>query len=333
MNSNYRHMRTGMFLAALLIAAGPMGAAQAEIPRDPTAAKNAEYDCPVPGVREKLLASASALGRKTHDLNSLGCAADLLFHAATSGPKDAAVLESAAQAHITYLQQVAIEKDADFIGVRNEEWKARLGKGGSQLSQLVKMLREQEASNPNAVVLVARAEPLLYRYEMPKTYVDAVRRSMASLEKALAADAGLAGGGGQAALGRMYFELPPMYGGSLDKSAQHLLKAVGIDGNKLLWRRYLAEVYEESGEQAKLNTELEFLANYAIRDGDDLQELADQWHQAIGLASRSGAGPVQKQLEAKRAAILREHPELKNRVRTAIGGHGGEDPLSGEKQY
>jgi hypothetical protein len=63
------------------------------------------------------------------------------------------------------------------------------------------------------------------------------------LETVLELDETFEGGGAHRALGRMYFRLPGVAGGSNEKSLEHLKRAVEIDGTRLLNHLFLAETY------------------------------------------------------------------------------------------
>jgi hypothetical protein len=83
-----------------------------------------------------------------------------------------------------------------------------------------------------------------------------------NLEKALAIDPAFQKGSADRALGRWYYKVPGLFGGSNRKSEQHLLKALTYDPDSIVSRLFLAETYEDMSRTAdavKLLEEIEAL--------------------------------------------------------------------------
>ena len=83
-----------------------------------------------------------------------------------------------------------------------------------------------------------------------------------NLEKVLAIDPGFQKGSADRALGRWYYKVPGLFGGSDRKSEQHLLKALTYDPDSIVTRIFLAETYDDMGredEALKLLREIETL--------------------------------------------------------------------------
>lgn len=78
------------------------------------------------------------------------------------------------------------------------------------------------------------------------------------MNKVLAIDPAYDDGGADLVLGRMYFELPGLFGGSNQKSLEHLLKSRDLGPRVPLTRVYLADTYLALGDVAKARAELEF---------------------------------------------------------------------------
>jgi tetratricopeptide (TPR) repeat protein len=72
----------------------------------------------------------------------------------------------------------------------------------------------------------------------------------ASLEEVLRLDAGYEAGSADRALGRWYFKVPGLFGGSNAKSEEHLRKALTYDAQSTATWFFLAETLEDMGRTA-----------------------------------------------------------------------------------
>ena len=79
------------------------------------------------------------------------------------------------------------------------------------------------------------------------------------MNKVLAIDPSFEDGGADQLLGRMYYELPGLFGGSNKKSLEHLLKSRELGPRVGLTRIYLADTYLALGDVEKARAELEFV--------------------------------------------------------------------------
>jgi tetratricopeptide (TPR) repeat protein len=80
-------------------------------------------------------------------------------------------------------------------------------------------------------------------------------------------------GGADRVLGRVYFKLPGIAGGSKDKSREHLEKSKELGPNDPVTRLYLAETLLKFDEVDQAREELEFILN---------MEEDDRWVAAVG---------------------------------------------------
>ena len=69
-----------------------------------------------------------------------------------------------------------------------------------------------------------------------------------SLEKVLALDPAFLQGSADRALGRWYFKVPGLFGGSNSKSEEHLRKALGYNQNSVITHVFLAETLDAEGK-------------------------------------------------------------------------------------
>jgi len=83
----------------------------------------------------------------------------------------------------------------------------------------------------------------------------------AEMRKVIELDEEFEGGGAHRVLGRLYFKVPALLGGDLDKAEEHLKKAVSIDEGRLLNHLFLAEVYLERDEKEKAKRHLELVVD------------------------------------------------------------------------
>jgi len=88
------------------------------------------------------------------------------------------------------------------------------------------------------------------------SYVSPIKEEM---NKVLAIDPAYEDGGADQLLGRMYYELPGIAGGSNKKSLEHLLKSRELGPRVGLTRIFLADTYLALGDVEKARAELEFV--------------------------------------------------------------------------
>jgi tetratricopeptide (TPR) repeat protein len=80
------------------------------------------------------------------------------------------------------------------------------------------------------------------------------------LEKVLAMDPGFLQGSADRALGRWYFKVPGLFGGSKQKSEEHLRRALGYNPRSIVTRLFLAETLEEMDRVDEAKSELQQIA-------------------------------------------------------------------------
>ena len=79
----------------------------------------------------------------------------------------------------------------------------------------------------------------------------------AELEEVLRLDAGYEAGSADRALGRWYFKVPGLFGGSNEKSEQHLRKSLTYDPQSTASWYFLAETLEDMGRKADARAALQ----------------------------------------------------------------------------
>jgi tetratricopeptide (TPR) repeat protein len=317
------------FAAGMLL--GPLGAT-AEIPQNARAAEDAVYPCDTSGGAADQLARARQLAAHTFDRNQLACATDLYSGLAAAGTPDKELLTAAMSTGNSYLKQVNIERDLDFVGAQTGEWLARTAKVSQQLETLRGRAATLYPDDVAMQVLGAQADLLTHRYSDPKELVVTFRRSVATLAKATEVSPAPLDGAAFVYLGKAYLDTPPIFGGSPKRAVEVLEQARHIDPNDAERLGLLAQAYDQTSATERLEQVLKELSalnpQHAV-----LQDLADAWMTGMGLAERLNNRSLLAQFKRSRHALLAAHPELLTRARTGIAGHGGEDPLTGEKQY
>lgn len=81
------------------------------------------------------------------------------------------------------------------------------------------------------------------------------------MKKVIELDREYEDGGADRVLGRLYFKLPGIAGGSNQKSLEHLIKSKELGPDDPLTRLYLAETYLALDQKEKAREELEFILN------------------------------------------------------------------------
>ncbi|MFP4083207.1 MAG: TRAP transporter TatT component family protein [Candidatus Aminicenantes bacterium] len=118
--------------------------------------------------------------------------------------------------------------------------------------------------------------------------VDDIKEAM---NKVIELDRSYEDGGPDRVLGRVYFKLPGLAGGSKEKSLQHLLKSKQFGPQDALTRVYLADTYLELDEVEKAREELEYVLNKEpdprwISGRGDLKEMAEEMLQRKGFRKK-----------------------------------------------
>lgn len=112
-----------------------------------------------------------------------------------------------------------------------------------------------------------------------------------AMNKVIELDRGYEDGGPDRVLGRVYFKLPGIAGGSKKKSLEHLLKSKELGPNDPLTRCYLADTLLSQDEVAKAREELEFVLSMEsdprwISGVDECKEEAKKMLQKKGLTKK-----------------------------------------------
>ncbi len=81
------------------------------------------------------------------------------------------------------------------------------------------------------------------------------------MQAVISSDPSYQDGGAHRVLGRLYFKVPGIFGGSKRKSVEHLKKAIGFGPNNPMNHLYLAETYLKMGEKDLARKELEGAIN------------------------------------------------------------------------
>jgi hypothetical protein len=85
-----------------------------------------------------------------------------------------------------------------------------------------------------------------------------------NLEKVLAMDPAFLKGSADRALGRWYYKVPGLFGGSKTKSVQHLRASIGHHPQSIASRYFLAETFESMGRNADAIAALKEIETLAI---------------------------------------------------------------------
>jgi tetratricopeptide (TPR) repeat protein len=105
------------------------------------------------------------------------------------------------------------------------------------------------------------------------------------LEKVLAMDPAFLQGSADRALGRWYFEVPGLFGGSKQKSEDHLRRALAYNPRSIVTRLFLAETLEARDRVADAKSELQQVAALPV-DPDWAPEDTEFKAQARAMLAR-----------------------------------------------
>jgi tetratricopeptide (TPR) repeat protein len=293
-------------------------------------AKDAAYECAVPGDAAALQAKVEQLYPKKSDRNALGCAADLLFMAAQASPEDPQLNVQALLVESEYIDHVNTLWDFDIYGVRQPEWSARLSHAVPQGKALAEQVARLAPEDPTAECARAYFQVVWpFKSADAKTALMSSRDAIPLLEKATAKQPNALDGNCLLILGRLYYEVPEFAGGDMDKAAATLDAATQVAPDNFGVWRYLAYVRLQAGDADGAKKALAQMLGMEPSPLD-LQLMADELKNARDLAHRIPAADLETQLTAKRDALLKAHPELLTRASSAANMHGGVDPMTGK---
>ncbi len=105
------------------------------------------------------------------------------------------------------------------------------------------------------------------------------------LEKVLAMDPAFLQGSADRALGRWYFKVPGLFGGSKQKSEDHLRRALAYNPRSIVTRLFLAETLEAQDRVADAKSELQQMAALPV-DPDWAPEDTEFKAQARAMLAR-----------------------------------------------
>jgi tetratricopeptide (TPR) repeat protein len=203
------------------------------------------------------LASASVLAASEHPAGSLqpGNAADPDALYANRG-----VVSDAQRAADLWSQRLSARPgdfDAAWKLARAGYWlgghlgteEARIGAFEKAMDAASKAIAAQPARPEGYFWLAANMGGLaeLKGLRAGLKYRSAIRQN---LEKVLAIDPAFQKGSADRALGRWYYKVPGLFGGSKSKSEAHLRKALTYDTQSIVTRFFLAETYESMNRDA-----------------------------------------------------------------------------------
>lgn len=87
------------------------------------------------------------------------------------------------------------------------------------------------------------------------------------MQKVIELDPNYEGGGAYRVLGRLYFKLPGLFGGSNKKAVENLQTSIKIAPERLISHVFLAEVYLDTDKKDLAHKELEFVMNSPGKKG------------------------------------------------------------------
>jgi tetratricopeptide (TPR) repeat protein len=291
------------------------------------AAANAKYACPAGNDMESA-SKAAELSKKTYDKNALACAMDLRATVARAHPTDKEANIAALSATLAYFEHLRDLRAYELLEPNKLEYELRYGHAVPLQNEI---LERAQKNWPNDPVVLAYAAMLnvLGPGRRDATHLshslDALNRSIASDPKAI-------DGGASVALGRLYFELPPLLGGKPNAAIPLLEQSVTMDPREPRRIRFLAEAYLDKGDHARAVKLLNQLAGVPSQ-GTDLQILADEWRFGEGLSTQLENPALAKRFVDIRGQLLKAHPELLSRASPEEWMHGGNNPLTNQPQY
>lgn len=292
------------------------------------AAQPAFSACTIPDAQTDRIVQVERLAPATYDIDQMDCAAMTALKAAEAAPDDQQVQALALGVTAGAIDLMGSVKREDLSG-NNPALINRINELGASADAVAVAALSKNPNDPPLKILRAAIILLLAPWQDTEQGLAQSRVAGTLLDEAMAADPKALGGMAQMLRGRMYFELPTMLGGDLDRSVQLLEEAVRQDPANAQALRFLAETYDQEMKEAKAKAMLQAMLKLSAEQGK-LQQLSDELRMGAGLARRLGEAGIAIELDTKRVALLKQHPELLTRVSTAVSGHGGKNPLTGK---
>lgn len=290
------------------------------------ASAHAFASCPAPTDQAGQIAEASALSVQTYNRESLDCAARLAIAAANAAPDDLQAQGMALGFTAAALDLLGSLKREDLTGTETHLLE-RIEELSKQALAIGSRSLKRAPDNADIKTLYGVVLVLSGQWVEVERGIAQTRTAMGLFEDVIRSSPATLGGTAQLVLGRIYFELPPLLGGNLERSITLLVDATKRDPTNPQALRYLAEAYDQEMEEEKAKVALTAMLALGSEPGKH-QLLADELRMGAGLAQRLGAVDLRTRLLEKRAEHLEQHPELLTRESTAVNGHGGDNPLT-----
>lgn len=289
----------------------------------------AKADCTIPDGQDKRIAQIQTLALQTHSARKMECAAKTALATAREAADNPELQAMALGVVAQTIDLLGSLKRADLMGVDNAMI-TRIHQLTKDATTLAEAALERSPDNADIHLMHAVILVLSSPWLEAEQSVKGMRRAIEKLEHLISTAPDTQGGLAQTVLGRIYFELPPMLGGDVIRSIGLLEDARQRNPDNVQTLRYLAESYDQELEEKKAVDSLRKMLSIKAQPGQ-YQLMADELRIGQGLALRLQARDVAAKLTAKRAALLKTHPELLTRASSAVGGHGGDNPLGEDR--
>jgi len=288
----------------------------------------AQAACTVPETQSARIAQIQIHAAQTHSATQMDCAATIALASAQKAPENLELQLITLGVVAQTIELLGSLKRVDLMGMDNTMI-SRIHQLANEAITLAETNINKSPDNADirllhAVILVLTAP----WFDVEKS-IDSTRRAMGMLEHVIKTAPDTQGGMAQSVLGRIYFELPPLLGGDVTRSIGLLKEARRRGPENIQTLRFLAESYDQELEEEKAVNALKEMISIKAQSGQ-YQLMADELGLGQGLALRLKARDVAAKLGAKRAELFKAHPKLLTRASTAIGGHGGANPLEGK---
>ncbi len=308
------------------------GAANAEMPRNLNAKEDAKYDCEIPRSLSDKRSIGFEMATHKYDKNKLACAADIVLHASNQAPKDVDLAVNALAVSTDYIDHISVLKNADLAALQEDEWQLRLAHGSDVASELVQRLEKIAPERADVIALKGISIVAIHQFDNPAKALMAIRESLGLLNRAVEKDPMVLGGEALVILGRMYYEIPGLFGGDTDKALELYQQAYAQTPKNIQLLRYWAEAWDGEMEEVMAKDILIEMLPLEPKFSE-LQRYADELRLGGGLSERLGDIALSEKLMSKRAGLLKTYPMLNARKSAAAAGHGGVNPLTGNAQY
>lgn len=265
------------------------------------------------------------------DVDKVGCGAVYAYEAASQSTFDIELKLNALGAQLNYF--LVLEKrypalyEAGELGQKlNLRWDAARARSENLLAQSEKFdfIVPEVGALKSIYLLTSTLKNTAMKKQLQTL---PVARDL--MKEALERDSQVLDGLGHHVMAKLYVDLPVFAGGNQALGLEMYETALASQPNNLELVADMLAGYLAKGDE-KRQKELITIASKIDTSTLNKQDVVDLYKTIGGMASRLGQQDAVEHFRTVRENLLENNPQLLSRKATAVLGHGGNDPITGE---